>query len=983
MSNERRYPRRLIEVDLPIKEISAHARSERSTGPISTLHLWWARRPLAACRSVALASLLPDPCDPACGDGFRQVARETLSQFGLGRSSGAKANEALRDGLLKFVALLADRQAASNAILLRAARELIASASASMGAGERPVLADPFAGGGAIPVEGLRLGVTTIASDLNPIPVMLNRLLVEAVPKLGAEQLADLISAAGRTVEDRARQRLQTAYPRDADKRIPIAFIWARTVRCEGPGCGATLPLVRSLSLDKKSTTKTVLSIRLDGGALTFDLTNGRNARPGEGIMKGGSATCPACGYTTKNSAVRTQLSAMRGGVRSARLVAVVTVDSSGRGREFRLPNASDAEALASADALLASVPQDAIPHEAVSDKRPSPNARGLSGITRIGVSSFADLFTPRQLAALVVFLEEASKAGDEVEHEHGRAVADAVTLGLACALGRCADHWNSCCTWNPSGLKLQAMFKRQAIPVVWDFCEANPFGGSVGSWESAVGCVVGAIHNAGQPAAEGVVLLADAANHPYPDDSVDLLFTDPPYYDSVPYADLSDFFYVWHRRLLGRRIPDLFAVGLTPKDEEAIWNPSRVHGPSGEAKSKEFYERKMRDSLAEARRLTKPGGLGVVVFAHKSTAGWEAILSALVEAGWVATASWPLDTELGTRVNAMGTASLASSVHIVCRPRENPDGPVESDSVGDWRAVLRELPKRIHEWMPRLAKEGVVGADAIFACIGPALEIFSRYSRVEKASGERVALREYLEQVWAAVAREALSMIFEDADATGMEEDARLTAMWLWTLSTNANGGGNGGSRSTGEDEANPEGEDDEEEGTSRAKPSAGFSLEFDAARKIAQGLGAHLEDLGRVIEIKGDKARLLSVAERTRHLFGKDQPKQQPARRAKKVKQLTLFDELEAAEKDAEWGDVGLPPLGETTLDRVHQAMVLFAAARGEALKRFLVEEGVGRAATFWKLAQSLSALYPNGTDEKRWVDGVLARKKGLGFG
>ena len=348
-----------------------------------------------------------------------------------------------------------------------------------------------------------------------------------------------------------------------------------------------------------------------------------------------------------------------------------------------------------------------------------------------------------------------------------------------------------------------------------------------------------------------------------------------------------------------------------------------------------------------------------------------------MIDAGWIMTASWPIDTERPGRLRAQNSAALASSVHLVCRPRENPDGSLRQDAVGDWRAVLRELPERIHSWMPRLAREGVVGADAIFACLGPALEIFSRYARVEKASGERVELREYLEQVWAAVAREALSMIFEDADATGLEEDARLTAMWLWTLSTSANGG-NGVSSSSEGDSA---GEDDEEGSTGKARPSAGFTLEFDAARKIAQGLGAHLEDLGRVVEIKGAQARLLSVAERTRHLFGKD-AERAPVRRVKKQKQLTLFEELEAAEKDAGWGNVGLPPLGETTLDRVHQAMVLFTAGRSEALKRFLVEEGIGGDTRFWKLAQSLSALYPTGTDEKRWVDGVLARKKGLGF-
>src|SRR5439155_599883 len=176
--------------------------------------------------------------------------------------------------------------------------------------------------------------------------------------------------------------------------------------------------------------------------------------------------------------------------------------------------------------------------------------------------------------------------------------------------------------------------------------------------------------------------------------------------------------------------------------------------------------------------------------FAHTSTEGWEALLGGLIGAGWIVTASWPVDTEMSTRMNAMGTASLASSVHLVCRPRENADGSPREDSIGSWRSVLAELPERIHEWMPRLAEEGVVGADAIFACLGPALEIFSRYSRVEKASGEVVPLREYLEQVWAAVSKEALMLVFKEADTTGFEADARLTAMWLWTLSTAASNG-------------------------------------------------------------------------------------------------------------------------------------------------------------------------------------------------
>lgn len=284
---------------------------------------------------------------------------------------------------------------------------------------------------------------------------------------------------------------------------------------------------------------------------------------------------------------------------------------------------------------------------------------------------------------------------------------------------------------------------------------------------------------------------------------------------------------------------------------------------------------------------------------------------------------------------------------------------------------------------MPRLAEEGVVGADAIFACLGPALEIFSRYSRVEKSNGDVVSLREYLEQVWAAVSTEALSMIFHDADAAGLEPDARLTAMWLWTLG-GALPGANGNGGDAGED---GDSDEDEEASSSKGKPGAGFILEFDAARKIAQGLGIHLEKSESIVEVKGNKARLLPVSERTRYLFGKDEASTTPAggRKKKKNAQMSLFAELDAVEAEVEntrRGDGIKPSPGETVLDRVHQAMILFAGGRGEALRRFLVEDGAGTDARFWKLAQSLSALYAAGTDEKRWVDGVLARKKGLGL-
>jgi hypothetical protein len=255
-------------------------------------------------------------------------------------------------------------------------------------------------------------------------------------------------------------------------------------------------------------------------------------------------------------------------------------------------------------------------------------------------------------------------------------------------------------------------------------------------------------------------------------------------------------------------------------------------------------------------------------------------------------------------------------------------------------------------------------------------LEVFSRYARVEKPGGETVTLKEYLVEVWAAVAKEALTLVFSGADATGFEEDARLTAMWLWTLSTNVEGG------ESGDEGANDDTEDEESAG--KGKNTGGYVLEYDAARMIAQGLGAHLEDLTHTIEVTGDKARLLPVSERTRYLFGKDEA-DAPKRRKKHDDQMSLKGierEVEEAVEEGGWGEKTAPKAGNTVLDRVHQAMILFAAGRGEAMKRFLVEEGIGNDNRFWKLAQAFSALYPPKSDEKRWVDGVLARKKGLGF-
>jgi hypothetical protein len=469
------------------------------------------------------------------------------------------------------------------------------------------------------------------------------------------------------------------------------------------------------------------------------------------------------------------------------------------------------------------------------------------------------------------------------------------------------------------------------------------------------------------------------------PSDSAAALVTDPPYFAAIPYADLSDFFYVWFKRGLRDIFGEYFVSTLSEKKEELIVTNAQK-SDRGQPKDETFFRDGMAIALRIARDCVHPSGIGIVVYAEGTPAGWEAILGAIIDAKWTVTSSWPIDTEMANRTQAHESASLQSSIHIVCRPRDNTSRSV-GESIGEWRDVLGKLPTRMHEWMPRLAAEGVVGADAIFACLGPALEIFSRYDHVEKSNGEKATLREYLEHVWGAVATEALSLIFKDADAAGLEPDARLTAMWLWTI---GDGGSNGqakrnGEQSATEDQDDSNDADDDEESSSggKSKASTGLTMEFDAARKIAQGLGVHLEQSESLVEIKGDKARLLPVADRTAYLFGKGAEPGKPAGSRKRKSQKTLFGELDEAEAaEAGWIELKGPPPGSTVLDRVHQAMILFAANRGELLKRFLVEDGVGKDNRFWKLADNLNKLYPAGTDERRWIEGVLARKKGLGL-
>lgn len=880
-------------------------------------------------------------------------------------------NVYLRGLLLDFIADFANWDNSTNEHYLEISRALTGAAHIANGGepGTRPLVVDPFAGGGAIPLEALRVGADAFASDLNPVAVLLNKVVLEYIPKYG-QRLADEVRKWGAWVKKEAEKELAEFYPKDPDGSTPIAYLWARTITCEGPGCGAEVPLMRSLWLAKKGKRSVALKMIPNAAEkrVEFDIVQ-KATKVGDGTVRRGSATCPVCAFTTHVESVRQQMNTRGGGASDARLFCVVTTRSNEQGRFYRLPNENDLIVCSTAKEKLEENASKSSGRLSLVPDEPLP-PQGTLGfrVQRYGMKQWGDLFTPRQSLALTTLARLVREAGEELSKEHEQDFADAVQTILATSCSKQADRDSSLCRWISQNENIGYTFGRQALPMMWDFVEA-PTLASGGGWKGIVEDVAETISIQSKITSCGQSVQSPAQSHPLPDDSVKLVCTDPPYYDAVPYSDLSDFFYVWLKRTLPGNIVLSYDKLLAPKQEECIVDPVK-------GKDRSYFEQIMGEAMTESRRVVQPNGLGCVVFAHKSTAGWEAQLQAMVDAGWTVTGSWPIDTERPGRLRAQDSAALASSIHIVCRPRENAAGELTTE-IGDWRDVLRELPVRIHEWMPRLAKEGVVGADAIFACLGPALEIFSRYSLVEKPSGEVVKLREYLEHVWATVAKEALNMIFSGADTAGFEEDARLTAMWLWTLFS-------GSSNAEAAEDAEETTEDDDEESSSGSgKKTSGYVLEYDAARKIAQGLGAHLEDLDSIVEVKGDKARLLPVGERARDLFGYENASATEGKKKKKSNaQAKLFTEMEDDEYETVFGVGGAPKSGETTLDRVHQTMLLFGAGRSEAVKRFLVDDGVGNDERFWRLANALSALYPTGSEEKRWVDGVLARKKGLGF-
>ena len=774
------YRKKLIEVALPLVAINREAAREKSIrhGHPSTLHLWWARRPLAACRAVLFAQLVDDPSSHP--EKFRTE----------------EAQNAERQRLFRLIEELVKWENVNNEEVLSRAR---AEIEKSTGGNPPPVL-DPFCGGGSIPLEAQRLGLTAYASDLNPVAVLITKALIEIPPRFagrppihpghhdstyyqGAMGLAEDVSYYGKWMRDQAEERIGHLYPKvdlpkkyGSGKATVIAWLWARTVKCPNPTCGTQMPLVRSFALSTKKGKGAHVAPLVSGNTYRFEVKTGGKAP--EGTVERRGARCLCCGSPVPLDHVRAEGKAGR---MTARLMAIVAEGQ--RGRVY-LPPSEEQEQIA-ASAKPAWVPEG-----------------DLQGKCRVsaplyGMNTFADLFTSRQLVALTTFsdlvqealkqvLKDSQKAGmpnDGIGINDGgkaaNAYADAVATYLAFAVDKCTDYWNTTATWMPRGT-VGHTFSKQALPMTWDFPEANPLSDFHCAWDQAFEWVAKQVLKAPQNVSTPIVVQRDAIQPPPLKEVV--ISTDPPYYDNIGYADLSDFFYVWLRPTLKQVYPKLMGTMLVPKSEELVATPYRFDGDRGKARA--FFEEGLGKAFERMREMQNPDYPLTVYYAFKqsetvengddecdesnnahASTGWETMLEGLLKAKFSIHGTWPMRTERGARSVSLGTNALASSIVLVCRPR--PEGVPMTTR----REFLNELKKELPDSLRKLQLGSIAPVDLAQACIGPGMAIFSRHSKILEADGSAMRVRT------------ALTLINQVLDECLTEQEAEYDKDTRWAL--------------------------------------------------------------------------------------------------------------------------------------------------------------------------------------------------------
>ena len=895
--------KRFIEESFPVKEVSIESAREKNIrhGHISTLHIWWARRPLASSRATSYTALIP------------AVSSDDKKEF-----------DKKRDFIIKF----SKWENSLDKSMIKQAREDILKANN----GKPPKVLDPFGGGGAIPLEALRLGCETYSNDYNPVAVLIQKCTLEypqkygkpfkiknnpftLFPELKKQETLDFDSKIvpnrlfydvekwSNWVLKEVKKEIGRFYPPEPDGSIPVGYIWARTIPCQNPSCGAEIPLMRQFWLAKKSNKKVALFPYVENKKVHFKIvgdgyeTIPKGFDPAKGTVSRAIAICSVCGSMVDATTTR---KLFREGKSKQRLVAVVLHNPKKQGKTYRIVTEKDLEVFKEAEMYLKEKRVklmdewgiDPVPDELMNTKDPTTVAgRGY------GFMKWGNLFNFHQKLALITFVEKTRLTYRKmIEEEYNKEYAKAVESYLAFAIDRQADYNSTLSRWVSHGEFIGNTFTRQALPMVWDYFELCPWSEATGDWNSATNWILRVIkhfsHTSQSPA---TVSQLSATSIPYPDNYFDAVFTDPPYYDNINYAELSDFFYVWLKRTIGDLYPELFATPLVPKSQEIVANPIRQ---GGQHKAKEFFESMLKKSFQEIYRVLKPNGIVTIVYAHKSTSGWETLINSLLDSGLVVTGAWPINTEMAAKVKAQGTASLMSSIYIVARK-------MKREPTGFYNNTKEKLKTYLYDKLERLWSEGISGADFFISAIGSAIEIFGKYEKIIDYEGNIIRASQMLSDVRRITTDYAVHQILHNGFAGEISNLTRFYVLYRWSYG--------------------------------EAK------LHFDEARKLSTSANVALEkEWNRPGFIKKEKEFIRVLGPQDR-----------------KFEDFRNSSEL---------------------VDVLHAVLLLWEKGRRNEMITLLNESGYGKSDAFYRVAQTISETLPNESKEKKLLDGFLSGKMRL---
>ena len=921
--------KRFIEESFPVKEVSFESAREKNIrhGHISTLHIWWARRPLASSRATNYAALIP-AVSPGDKKEFNKK-RNFIIEFSKWKNSLDQS-------------------------MIKRAREDILKANN----GKPPKVLDPFGGGGAIPLEALRLGCETYSNDYNPVAVLIQKCILEYPQKYGkpfkiksssSTLFPEIIKQKtldfdSKTVPNRllydvekwsnwilkeVKKEIGRFYPLGSNGSIPIGYIWAWTIPCQNPSCGTEIPLMRQFWLAKKKNKKVSLFPYIKNRKVYFKIVgDGYEAMsegfdPAQGTVAKAIATCPVCGAVID---AKTTKKLFQEGKAGQRMVAVILREKNNqsgnyyKGTKYRIATDKDIQIFKETviylkgkrERLMLKCGIDPLPTEAIhtpdgKEYKPGNLLYNFTPVVLYGLTRWRDLFNARQKLVLVTLVENVKQAyhrmiKEDIDDNYAKAIIS--YLGLA--VDRIADKNSILCRLISQTEAIGFTYSRQALSMIWDYIEMNPMEHSSG-WNVIIKEILANLEHCSYfRNTYTTITQSSATSLTYSDNFFDAVFTDPPYYDNVPYADLSDFFYVWLKRTVGNFYPELFSTPNTPKSEEIIAELPLLRGMKKEdavllikeIKTKENYEKMLKKSFREIYRVLKPNGIATIVYAHKSTEGWETLINSLIDSGLVVTASWPINTEMQARLRAQESAALASSIYIITRK-------IKREPTGFYNNIKEELKTYLYDKLERLWSEGISGADFFISAIGSAIEIFGKYEKIIDYEGNIIRAAQMLSDVRRITTDYAVHQILHNGFAGDISNLTRFYVLYRWSYG--------------------------------EAK------LHFDEARKLSTSANVALEkEWNRPGFIKKEKEFIIVLGPQDRN-----------------------YDDFKNSSE---------------LIDILHAVLLLWEKGRRNEMITLLNESGYGKSDAFYRVAQTISETLPNESKEKKLLDGFLSGKMRL---